>query len=421
MLFRSPDEVYVYRPGGTPTTNGTINSATFSDLLGRTAFDDSTNPYAFLQDGSPAGIFISNIRYYTDSMTFKVDLDMPRNLSISRIDDAGLSLSWSGSTTKTFMVAASLTDEILSPGASPSYSPGDNIGANGSIVYKGTGTSFTHSGLQSDERYYYTIWLIINESSGVYSTPLRGSETTGIHYINQLPWMEDFSSSTNNELPRGWKAEGGINQWALSSGYSYSNPNSILIRNLGYKSEWFYTPGVALASQSRYLITFRYRSNNPAVRETISLNGGTDRHNNGLLQHNIYNDSYVQYNDYVIARSVFTPSENGVHYFGLKTQPFGQGVVVDDFRIERVPSGTTNLSDPSAFYPNPTTGIITVPVKERTEITILLPGGVPVFRKIIEGTTDIDLSHLKTGIYIIRFSSKTSTTSSRLIIVSQLP
>ena len=416
-----PDEVYVYRPGGTPTTNGTINSATFSDQLGRTAFNESTNPSAFLQNGSNAGIFISNIRFYTDSMTFRVDVDMPRNLSLSRIEDNGLNISWSGSSTKPYLVAASLTDELLVPEGGPAYSSGDKIGTNGSIVYKGTGKSFTHGGLKSDERYYYTIWLIINESTGVYSAPLRGSERTGIHTISQLPWSEDFSATTTNELPRGWKAEGGLNQWALSSDNSFSYPYSLLVKNLGYSSEWFYTPGITLAAGSRYLITFRYRNQNPAIRETITLNGGRDRHNNGLMLYQIFNDNYAQYSDYVIARSVFTPSEAGVHYFGLKTQPFGHGVIIDDFRIERVPSVTRNLSEPTSFYPNPTTGIITVPVKERTIITVLLPEGKPVYSKTIEGTTDINLSHLKTGMYIIRFTSKSSTVSSRLVIVSQLP
>ena len=139
------------------------------------------------------------------------------------------------------------------------------------------------------------------------------------------------------------------------------------------------------------------------------------------MLYQIFNDNYAQYSDYVIARSVFTPSEAGVHYFGLKTQPFGHGVIIDDFRIERVPSVTRNLSEPTSFYPNPTTGIITVPVKERTIITVLLPEGKPVYSKTIEGTTDINLSHLKTGMYIIRFTSKSSTVSSRLVIVSQLP
>ena len=56
-----PDEVYVYRPGGTPTANGTPNSANFSTEVGRTQFNNTTDPYCFFSDGSLAGISISNI------------------------------------------------------------------------------------------------------------------------------------------------------------------------------------------------------------------------------------------------------------------------------------------------------------------------------------------------------------------------
>ncbi|MHC4499462.1 MAG: M6 family metalloprotease domain-containing protein, partial [Planctomycetota bacterium] len=39
-----PDEVYIYRPGGTTTTNGNPRQAHFSADVGRTCINDSTNP-----------------------------------------------------------------------------------------------------------------------------------------------------------------------------------------------------------------------------------------------------------------------------------------------------------------------------------------------------------------------------------------
>jgi M6 family metalloprotease-like protein len=68
------DEVYIYRPGGTPTTNGTVNSANFSSDVGRTAINDSTNPSSFLHDGSPGGLRISAVSSAGDSISFYVDL-----------------------------------------------------------------------------------------------------------------------------------------------------------------------------------------------------------------------------------------------------------------------------------------------------------------------------------------------------------
>ncbi|MDD2229894.1 MAG: M6 family metalloprotease domain-containing protein [Candidatus Cloacimonetes bacterium] len=56
-----PDEVYIYRPGGTTTVNGTVDSANFSTEVGRTRINSSTNPAPFLQDGSAGNLSLYNI------------------------------------------------------------------------------------------------------------------------------------------------------------------------------------------------------------------------------------------------------------------------------------------------------------------------------------------------------------------------
>ncbi len=68
------DEVYIYRPNGTPTVNGNPGSAHFSANVGRTAINDSTNPSCFLHEGSPGGLRISSVSTADDSISFYVDL-----------------------------------------------------------------------------------------------------------------------------------------------------------------------------------------------------------------------------------------------------------------------------------------------------------------------------------------------------------
>jgi len=71
-----PDELYIFRPGGTNnTTNGTINSAHFSSTLGRTTFNNTSNPPCFLSNNSPGGINISNISAFGGAtMSFYVSI-----------------------------------------------------------------------------------------------------------------------------------------------------------------------------------------------------------------------------------------------------------------------------------------------------------------------------------------------------------
>ena len=57
-----PDELYVFRPGGTNnTTNGNIGSANFSANVGRMVFNNVSNPPCFLSNNQPGDIAIVDI------------------------------------------------------------------------------------------------------------------------------------------------------------------------------------------------------------------------------------------------------------------------------------------------------------------------------------------------------------------------
>ncbi len=70
-----PDEVYIYRPNGTLTVNGTLNEAVFAADHGRTEFNDNTNPSSFLSNGLPAGLDISNIGMIGETISFDVTIE----------------------------------------------------------------------------------------------------------------------------------------------------------------------------------------------------------------------------------------------------------------------------------------------------------------------------------------------------------
>ncbi|MCD4818153.1 MAG: M6 family metalloprotease domain-containing protein [Candidatus Cloacimonetes bacterium] len=68
-----PDELYIYRPGGTPNSNGSPNNAHFSANVGRTEFNDTTNPSCFLSNGQDAGIFIHQVGETNETISFILD------------------------------------------------------------------------------------------------------------------------------------------------------------------------------------------------------------------------------------------------------------------------------------------------------------------------------------------------------------
>jgi M6 family metalloprotease-like protein len=68
-----PDEIYVYRPGGTVISNGNPADATLNRAYGRISICDTTSPSPFLSNGSPGGIFISNVTDAGHTISFDVD------------------------------------------------------------------------------------------------------------------------------------------------------------------------------------------------------------------------------------------------------------------------------------------------------------------------------------------------------------
>ena len=67
-----PDEVYLYRPGGTTTVNGTVDNAHFSSDVSRTAIYDGTNPSPFLANGGNGGLVITEIGSAGSTIEFRV-------------------------------------------------------------------------------------------------------------------------------------------------------------------------------------------------------------------------------------------------------------------------------------------------------------------------------------------------------------
>jgi len=107
-----PDEVYIYRPGGTTSANGTISSANFSAETGRTSINDTTNPSSFLSSGAAGGLLLLSIGSAGATISFANGDDTP-GLPTCNITSPATGTVFNINTTVTIEVTA--TDE--SPGS----------------------------------------------------------------------------------------------------------------------------------------------------------------------------------------------------------------------------------------------------------------------------------------------------------------
>jgi M6 family metalloprotease-like protein len=210
-----PDEVYVYRPGGTNTTNGNLNNAYFSSNVGRTIINDTTNPSSFLQNGNAGGLKISNITTAGSTISFNVVLPCIQPtlkaslFTVSDLTNNSMTIGWTrGSGDSVLVVARAGSAVNIDPvndviyTADSVFGNGSQTGSGNYIVYNGTGTSVNVTALTLGTPYYFAIYEY-NGAGYCYKTPaLIGNAT-----VCNPPTIQASaftSSSVNNTLTLGW-------------------------------------------------------------------------------------------------------------------------------------------------------------------------------------------------------------------------
>jgi M6 family metalloprotease-like protein len=145
-----PDEIYVYRPGGTLSANGTPNTAFFSSTSGRTAINDATNPTSFLQDGTAGGLNISNVTAAGTTISFNVTFPAvpvaPVTNTATNILQTSFTARWNSSATATGYKLDVSTDIGFT-----------NLVAGYSDKDVNNVTSYSVAGLTAKTVYYYRV------------------------------------------------------------------------------------------------------------------------------------------------------------------------------------------------------------------------------------------------------------------------
>ncbi len=108
-----PDEVYIYRPGGTTSANGNLNQAPFSEENGRRSISDETNPSCFLSNGDPGGLFIHQAGSCDDQISFILYPELGYLSGVVSANNGDPDLT---------QVQIVIDDFIMSPGASGGFS-----------------------------------------------------------------------------------------------------------------------------------------------------------------------------------------------------------------------------------------------------------------------------------------------------------
>ncbi|MCX7696777.1 MAG: immunoglobulin domain-containing protein [Bacteroidales bacterium] len=120
----------------------------------------------------------------------------PTNFTANAVSSSQINLTWNlNSSNNPVLLAYSTTPTFGTPANGTSYSPGQNIPGGGTVIYYGSATSFSHTGLSPNTTYYYKLWS--NTGSYNWSTGVTAQATTLTAPINSFPFTWDFENSTD--------------------------------------------------------------------------------------------------------------------------------------------------------------------------------------------------------------------------------
>jgi M6 family metalloprotease-like protein len=192
-----PDEVYVYRPGGTPTSNGNLRQANFAAdaVPPRTAINDATDPSSLLSDGFPGGLSISNVGTTGDTISFQVTVQQacgkPSAFSLASPAN-GANLSGVTSATLTWQPATDATSYDVYFGTDP----------NPALL--GNQTATTVAVTVADNTSYF--WRVAAKNScGQVFAPAAGTWAFSVGNTGGITLLSD---DFEGQFPGNWKVYG---------------------------------------------------------------------------------------------------------------------------------------------------------------------------------------------------------------------
>lgn len=332
--------------------------------------------------------------------------------------------------------SAVTASNITATSATLSWSAPSNAPANGYEIYYSstnaaptsattpsatgiTETSYSVSGLTAATTYY--AWVRSNCSDAEKGEWSAVSTFTTACVILEVPYIQDFNSSTSLPVCTTTQNLGSGSSWIVYPADAYF-PSNILFCNYDatYASNaWFYTPGINLKANKTYLISYKYGGGfddgTTVYIDKLKVAYGTSATNTAMT--NPINDhSDIRVNTALASASKsFSPPADGVYYFGFNAYSAADQnfVGIDDISIkEDATLATSDLSKSAiSVYPNPFTDVLKISdVRGVKSISVNDMTGREV--KSTAPSAELNLSNLKTGLYIVNLKMEDGSVKS---------
>ena len=183
------------------------------------------------------------------------DNNPPSGFMANPVSTSQINLAWiKNSNNDNVMIAYNTTNTFGTP--SGAYVPGNSIAGGGTVIYNGSGTSFSQTtGLSPGTIYYYMAWSVISSPLS-YSAGTVASATTLCEVTNTFPYTTDFETVTFP--PTCWSLDNKTwTRFASASGYGNGTASSKAdFRNAGAGNFDLVSPKLDLASMTNPVVQF---------------------------------------------------------------------------------------------------------------------------------------------------------------------
>ena len=262
-------------PGSTPASYGAINGdgCPFPGTGLKTAFTDATLPsqksWAGELTNKPVTSITENNTAKTITFCFRgcVTSSDPGIFTSSSSSESQIDLLWTKNTSSNpVMVAFSTTPLFGTPVNGTVYVAGNAIPGGGTVIYKGSLTAYSHTGLTASTTYYYKAWSVLTGNG--YSLGRVTETATACPGISTFPYTQTFDDAVFT--PTCWTSFVGTNGLGLSSNWirktSNTNNASAGAAFVGYEAvsgglaqDWLVTPRISIPATGITSLKFYQR------------------------------------------------------------------------------------------------------------------------------------------------------------------
>jgi len=399
-----PDEVYVYRPGGSITEAGSISSAGLISPS-RTAINDKTDPNSFLWnngESGPGGLDLFNVSAAGDSITFEVKIEHlfpPYELDYYA-GTGVLDLSWQPS---------------LAQGLQTYY-----IYRNGIRYASTTLSTYRDNDIAEGQTYSYIVSAYYNgEFTG------ESAKSNQVTYtpkgIQILPYKEDFE-----QIGHGWKIKGNVEGFQWGDGTSlamqsintgkFLGANSVAAGQGTLCSDYAITPRLNLFGKTKIYLHFDYSLKRWQQLDHLKIYFRKNKNQSWVSIIDMPTSGvgagfkWKKYNLELPADCYTAEAQLGFQYDDGNDLGYGaaiDNIVVDEEATSGIQNNLQNLS--ADLYPNPAGNQTTLEISGAytgpLNIKLISIDGKILWSKVHESQTSgletINLENLAIGLYYI--------------------